>query len=156
MFDAAKLHVRFLEGASPHGPLTPRRYTLTHSDVTGKPSERTVRPLSLAYFGPIWLLAAWCELREAFRNFRVDRIEELERRVAEETAAAKARAEQHRRQRASDQQRAETRHPDESCADKQPKQAAHPRASGRGTCSEIASGHVTVDLFFTLQILRND
>jgi hypothetical protein len=36
MFDAAKLHVTFLEGASSRGPLTPRRYTLTHSDVTGE------------------------------------------------------------------------------------------------------------------------
>ncbi len=37
-------------------------------------SERTVRPLSLAYFGPVWLLAAWCELRDDFRSFRLDRI----------------------------------------------------------------------------------
>jgi hypothetical protein len=30
-----KLHVRFAEGAGSDGPLTPRRYTLTHSDATG-------------------------------------------------------------------------------------------------------------------------
>ena len=30
-----KLHVRFHGNASPEGPLFPRRYTLTHSDVTG-------------------------------------------------------------------------------------------------------------------------
>lgn len=30
-----KLHVRFAPGAAPEGPLMPRRYTLTHSDVTG-------------------------------------------------------------------------------------------------------------------------
>ena len=35
----------------------------------------TVRPRSLAYVGPVWLLAAWCELREDFRTFRLDRIE---------------------------------------------------------------------------------
>jgi hypothetical protein len=29
------LHVRFADGAEPDGPLTPRRYTLTHSDATG-------------------------------------------------------------------------------------------------------------------------
>ena len=39
------------------------------------PSERTVRPLSLAYFGPVWVLAAWCELRDDFRTFRLDRME---------------------------------------------------------------------------------
>ena len=41
-------------------------------------SERTVRPLCLAYFGPVWLLAAWCELREDFRTFRLDRIDGFE------------------------------------------------------------------------------
>lgn len=30
-----KLHVRFLAGTIPEGPITPRRYTLTHSDRTG-------------------------------------------------------------------------------------------------------------------------
>ena len=30
-----KLHVRFLAGFGPEGPVTPRRYTLTHSDSTG-------------------------------------------------------------------------------------------------------------------------
>jgi hypothetical protein len=30
-----KLHVRFVPGAIPEGPATPRRYTLTHSDATG-------------------------------------------------------------------------------------------------------------------------
>ena len=39
-----------------------------------EPSERTVRPLCLAYFGPVWLLSAWCELRDDFRTFRLDRI----------------------------------------------------------------------------------
>jgi hypothetical protein len=30
-----KLHVRFVPDAAPEGPVTPRRYTLTHSDATG-------------------------------------------------------------------------------------------------------------------------
>jgi hypothetical protein len=30
-----KLHVRFDPTTTPEGPVTPRRYTLTHSDVTG-------------------------------------------------------------------------------------------------------------------------
>ncbi len=46
-----------------------------YTDVLGQGSERTVRPLSLAYFGPVWVLAAWCELRVDFRTFRLDRIE---------------------------------------------------------------------------------
>ena len=46
-----------------------------YSDVLARASERTVRPLSLAYFGPVWVLAAWCELRDDFRTFRLDRME---------------------------------------------------------------------------------
>jgi len=30
-----KLHVQFAAGATPEGPVEPRRYTLTHSDTTG-------------------------------------------------------------------------------------------------------------------------
>jgi hypothetical protein len=30
-----KLHVRFVSGVTPEGPVEPRRYTLTHSDMTG-------------------------------------------------------------------------------------------------------------------------
>ena len=35
MFDASRLHVSFVDATRPDGPLTPRRYTLTHSDRTG-------------------------------------------------------------------------------------------------------------------------
>jgi predicted DNA-binding transcriptional regulator YafY len=45
-----------------------------YRNVYGLDSVRTVRPLSLAYFGPVWMLAAWCELRNDFRTFRLDRI----------------------------------------------------------------------------------
>jgi predicted DNA-binding transcriptional regulator YafY len=45
-----------------------------YRDFAAKPSARTVRPLSLAYFGPVWMLAGWCELRDDFRTFRLDRI----------------------------------------------------------------------------------
>jgi hypothetical protein len=30
-----KLHLEFMEGTSPEGPISPRAYTLTHSDSTG-------------------------------------------------------------------------------------------------------------------------
>ena len=38
---------------------------------------RTVRPLALAFWSGVWTLAAWCETRRDFRNFRMDRIESL-------------------------------------------------------------------------------
>lgn len=41
-------------------------------------APRTVRPLGLFYWGAVWTLVAWCELRQDFRNFRLDRIAEPE------------------------------------------------------------------------------
>lgn len=42
-----------------------------------QPSERVILPLGLFYWGATWTLAAWCELRDDFRNFRLDRIQQL-------------------------------------------------------------------------------
>jgi predicted DNA-binding transcriptional regulator YafY len=28
----------------------------------------------MAFYGPVWVLAAWCELRKGFRVFRIDRM----------------------------------------------------------------------------------
>ena len=44
----------------------------------GQASQRSVRPLALSFWGASWMLTAWCELRDDFRNFRPDRIEDLE------------------------------------------------------------------------------
>ncbi len=57
-----------------------QRYKLqfAYSDEERRPTKRTVRPLALAFYGPVWLLTAWCELRQDFRSFRLDRISELE------------------------------------------------------------------------------
>ena len=44
----------------------------------GEPSSRVVRPVGLYFWGSTWSLAGWCELREDWRSFRVDRIEALE------------------------------------------------------------------------------
>ncbi|MEO0729827.1 MAG: YafY family protein [Pseudomonadota bacterium] len=54
-----------------------RKVGFTYTDGIGETSARIVRPLSLAYFGAVWLLAAWCELRADFRVFRLDRIEDF-------------------------------------------------------------------------------
>jgi predicted DNA-binding transcriptional regulator YafY len=40
----------------------------------GEASARDVRPLALYFWGHVWTLAVWCELRDDFPNFRVDRI----------------------------------------------------------------------------------
>jgi len=41
----------------------------------GERSSRTVHPLGLFYWGKVWTLVAWCELRDQFRHFRLDRME---------------------------------------------------------------------------------
>ena len=33
-----------------------------------------MRPLGIFFWGRTWTLAAWCELRTDFRNFRLDRV----------------------------------------------------------------------------------
>ncbi len=45
------------------------------ADGTG--SERTVYPLGLFFWGHTWCLAGWCELRDEFRTFRLDRIQSV-------------------------------------------------------------------------------
>ncbi len=40
----------------------------------GTPSQRSLWPLGLFFWGQHWTLIGWCELRDDFRHFRVDRI----------------------------------------------------------------------------------
>jgi predicted DNA-binding transcriptional regulator YafY len=50
------------------------RLTITYADESGLDSHRDIRPLQLDFAGRVWTLAAWCEARQDFRSFRVDRI----------------------------------------------------------------------------------
>jgi predicted DNA-binding transcriptional regulator YafY len=54
-----------------------RRLFLDYRDADGESTERIVWPLTLAYWGPTWSLGAYCELRNAFRNFRIDRMAQV-------------------------------------------------------------------------------
>ncbi len=51
---------------------------ITYLDLKERRTVRDIKPVALIYFIEVVLLAAWCELRQAFRHFRVDRIEECE------------------------------------------------------------------------------
>ena len=51
-----------------------RRLRLRYSDVNAVETERVVWPVALAFFESTRILAAWCELRNDFRHFRLDRI----------------------------------------------------------------------------------
>ncbi len=50
---------------------------LTYRDEHNEVTERCVWPLALFFWGQVWTLCGWCELREDFRSFRVDRVLEL-------------------------------------------------------------------------------
>ena len=50
---------------------------MRYRDLKEAISERTVRPLGCFFWSEVWTLAAWCEQREDFRNFRIDRVIEL-------------------------------------------------------------------------------
>ena len=43
----------------------------------GEMSQRIIWPLGLFFWGQVWTLGAWCELRNSLRSFRVDRIQSI-------------------------------------------------------------------------------
>ena len=64
-----------------------RKIRFTYEKPGGEGTVRIVRPLGIFFWGKTWTLAAWCELREDFRNFRLDRVSQatiLELRFEEE------------------------------------------------------------------------
>jgi predicted DNA-binding transcriptional regulator YafY len=55
-----------------------RRLRLRYRRGDGETTDRVVRPVGAFFWGRVWTLAAWCELRGDFRNFRLDRVERIE------------------------------------------------------------------------------
>ena len=55
-----------------------RKVRIDYLDADQAETQRTVRPLQMEYWGRVWTLTTWCELREDFRVFRVDRIQTLD------------------------------------------------------------------------------
>jgi predicted DNA-binding transcriptional regulator YafY len=51
-----------------------QKLQLRYKDIETRESLRTVKPLALVYYIDAVVLASWCELREDFRHFRIDRI----------------------------------------------------------------------------------
>ena len=45
-----------------------------YTDLQDRATRRRVLPLALIYYVDVVVLAAWCEMRQAFRHFRIDRI----------------------------------------------------------------------------------
>jgi predicted DNA-binding transcriptional regulator YafY len=55
-----------------------RKARLDYVDRMSAATARTIRPLGLFFWGSSWTVAAWCELRQGFRGFRLDRMQKLE------------------------------------------------------------------------------
>ncbi|EHI53688.1 TPA: YafY family transcriptional regulator [Aeromonas salmonicida] len=51
---------------------------IDYDDALARQTRRRIYPLGLFYWGGCWTLGAWCALRLAYRDFRVDRIGSLE------------------------------------------------------------------------------
>lgn len=49
---------------------------LDYRDELGRTTERVIRPIALIYYSQTANIVAWCELRQAIRNFRADRVED--------------------------------------------------------------------------------
>ncbi len=56
-----------------------QKLRLQYEDKGKQLSERQVRPLALHFWGTAWTLAAWCEQKNDFRNFRLDRCRGIEK-----------------------------------------------------------------------------
>lgn len=55
-----------------------RKLALDYRDEYARATERTIRPIALIYYSQTANIVAWCELRQAIRNFRADRVEHCE------------------------------------------------------------------------------
>ena len=58
-----------------------RKLALRYVDAGGAQTQRVIWPMAISYFEAALILVAWCETRQAFRHFRVDRIETVEPRT---------------------------------------------------------------------------
>ncbi|WP_079212162.1 helix-turn-helix transcriptional regulator [Brucella pituitosa] len=70
----ANLHLSFLRRAVRDRVVVRLEYLDLKDNIT----KRIVRPLGLTMFDAVWLLTGWCESRNDFRNFRLDRISKVE------------------------------------------------------------------------------
>ena len=50
---------------------------IDYSDVDENKTRRAIQPLAIVFFDRSLVVLAWCELRTAYRSFRIDRIVEM-------------------------------------------------------------------------------
>jgi predicted DNA-binding transcriptional regulator YafY len=55
-----------------------RKLAIDYRNEAGETSTRTIWPICIAFFESVRIVTAWCELRDDFRSFRIDRIATLQ------------------------------------------------------------------------------
>ncbi len=56
---------------------THQRIDIEYTRADAQISTRIIEPLGLIFWGKVWTLVAWCQLRNEYRTFRLDRINQL-------------------------------------------------------------------------------
>ena len=74
MTDEVRARIDRIEAAS-DGRI---RLDLNYGDQHDGASRRVIRPLGLWFWGKVWTVVGWCDLRNDFRMFRLDRIKDME------------------------------------------------------------------------------
>ena len=54
-----------------------QKLQITYAKPNEPVTERIVRPLQMEYWGRVWTMTCWCEYREDFRAFRIDRVRSM-------------------------------------------------------------------------------
>jgi len=54
-----------------------QKVSVAYQDMNGQNTARVLWPLGMVGWGDHWTLLAWCEKRDAYRNFRFDRIQNI-------------------------------------------------------------------------------
>ncbi len=75
--DHARQVITIDQTALRHAIRDHRKIEFVYQDKNGNTTDRVGRPLIMAFYGPVWLLAAWCEVRDGFRVSRIDRMSDL-------------------------------------------------------------------------------
>ena len=54
-----------------------RKIIIAYQDAEGASTSRVIWPFAVAFFEYVRIICGWCELRQGYRHFRVDRIAQL-------------------------------------------------------------------------------
>jgi predicted DNA-binding transcriptional regulator YafY len=75
--DLMQQHLRELLDQLHAACLARRVVAFGYAREDGEQSSRSVRPLALVFWSGVWTLTSWCELRNDFRTFRIDRMQQV-------------------------------------------------------------------------------